>query len=101
MRPNSAACAESAATLPRNTDTIDRHTAAALIGVSTRTLQRWNRLGNGPPRELRGRKVRYSRVEVEGWLFANSRGRDRRTSLSDLQATARERTFESSGPTMK
>jgi predicted DNA-binding transcriptional regulator AlpA len=50
-------------------DAIDRYTTAALIGVSTRTLQRWHDAGYGPARKrLLGRPVRYSRAEVERWI---------------------------------
>jgi hypothetical protein len=36
---------------PDDDDTIDRHQAAALLGVTTRTLQRWHGQGYGPSRK--------------------------------------------------
>jgi phage terminase Nu1 subunit (DNA packaging protein) len=54
---------------PADTDTIDRHTAARMLGVTVRTLQRWHSAGYGPPRKpSRGRGVGYSRAEVQQWL---------------------------------
>lgn len=59
---------------PDDDDTIDRHQAAALLGVTTRTLQRWHRQGYGPSRKnWLSRSVGYSRAEVEAWV-ANDRG---------------------------
>jgi hypothetical protein len=54
---------------PDDTDTIDRHAAARMLGVTVRTLQRWHRAGYGPPRKAwRGRGVGYSRAQVQRWL---------------------------------
>jgi hypothetical protein len=53
---------------PVNTDTIDRHTAAQMLDVHFRTLQRWHHAGYGPPREPSRRRVAYSRAEVEQWI---------------------------------
>jgi predicted DNA-binding transcriptional regulator AlpA len=54
---------------PDDTDTIDRHEAARMLGVTIRTLQRWHRQGYGPPRKRwLGRGVGYSRAEVEQWI---------------------------------
>jgi len=38
------------------------------LGVSVRTLGRWNALRQGPPRISIGRQVLYSRVSVDNWL---------------------------------
>ena len=48
-------------------DTIDQDEAAAIIGKSTKTLQRWRAIGYGPSFKLDGRYVSYSRAEVEAW----------------------------------
>jgi phage terminase Nu1 subunit (DNA packaging protein) len=54
---------------PDDTDTIDRHAAARMLGVTFRTLQRWHRAEYGPPRKRwRGRQVGYSRAQVQQWL---------------------------------
>jgi phage terminase Nu1 subunit (DNA packaging protein) len=54
---------------PNNTDSINRHTAACMLGVTFRTLQRWHHSGYGPPRKpWRGRGVGYSRAQVQQWL---------------------------------
>jgi len=48
---------------------IDRHTTAALLGVTPRTLQRWHNTGIGPKR-VSGPgwlSVLYWRSEVEQW----------------------------------
>jgi hypothetical protein len=51
---------------------IDRHTTAALLGVTPRTLQRWHNAGIGPKR-VPGPgwlSVLYRRSEVEQWKSA-------------------------------
>ena len=40
------------------------------INKSPRTLQRWHRLGIGPPRTLIGKTVAYRRDGVRDWLLA-------------------------------
>ncbi len=42
---------------------------AAELGGSRRTLQRWHRLRQGPPRTLVGKKIRYRRASVAAWLL--------------------------------
>jgi hypothetical protein len=48
-------------------DTIDQDEAAAIIGKSTKTLQRWRDREYGPPFELDGRYVSYSRAATQAW----------------------------------
>ena len=38
------------------------------INKSPRTLQRWHRLGIGPPRTLIGKTIAYRRAGVRDWL---------------------------------
>ena len=38
------------------------------INKSPRTLQRWDRLGIGPPRTLIGKTIMYRREAVAAWL---------------------------------
>ncbi len=38
------------------------------LGISRRTLQRWHRLREGPPRTLVGKKIMYRREAVAAWL---------------------------------
>ena len=52
------------------TDLIERATAAELLGVHPRTLDRWHLFGDGPPRILVGRQVRYRLSAIQGWLVA-------------------------------
>ena len=44
------------------------------LGISRRTLQRWHRLREGPPRTLVGKKIKYRRVSVAAWLLEQERG---------------------------
>lgn len=53
----------SSATALMNADDV-----AAILGVSRRTLSRWNRLRKGPPRIKVGRSMLYSRSSLFGWL---------------------------------
>src|SRR5262249_41374435 len=56
-----------------DSDIIDRHVAAALLGVSARTLQRWHNTGFGPAREpWPGRQVGYSKTVLESWRKTHS-----------------------------
>jgi hypothetical protein len=48
-------------------DTIDEDEAAAIIGKSTKTLQRWRDREYGPPFELDSRYVSYSRAATQAW----------------------------------
>ncbi|MCZ6495914.1 MAG: DNA-binding protein [Alphaproteobacteria bacterium] len=40
------------------------------LDKSRRTLQRWHRLGIGPPRTLIGKTISYRRESVRDWLIA-------------------------------
>lgn len=44
----------------------DRETAD-LLRVTIRTMMRWRRSGNGPPYTRTGRRLLYSRREIEAW----------------------------------
>jgi hypothetical protein len=60
----------------RNTslsELIDRATAAAMLGVSPRTLDRWHHLRKGPARVQYGTNglVRYRVVDLEEWIIRN------------------------------
>jgi excisionase family DNA binding protein len=47
---------------------LTRKEAAALLGLSTRTLSQWAWKGTGPPfRRIQG-NVRYPREELEAWI---------------------------------
>jgi hypothetical protein len=54
-------------------DLINRHTTAATLRVTIRTLQRWHDTGFGPPRrnEPGKRPIWYSRTEVEQWAASH------------------------------
>jgi predicted DNA-binding transcriptional regulator AlpA len=66
-------------------DQIDRHTTAAMLGITIRTLQRWHHHQYGPKR-LSGTRVRYSRAEVEAWIAKHGQGshRPRSTTKSSV-----------------
>ncbi len=56
----------------RQLDLIGRHTAAKILGIDIRTLQRWHHQHIGPERknEDHKRPIQYSRTEVEKWAAA-------------------------------
>jgi hypothetical protein len=54
-------------------DQIDRHTTGAMLGITTRTLDRWHRAQYGPKR-LPTHPIRYRRSEVEAWVAKHGRG---------------------------
>ena len=47
---------------------------APVIRKSPRTLQRWRRLGEGPPHTKIGRTVYYNLEAVRKWLASSERG---------------------------
>ena len=58
---------------------LDTPRAAKMLGMSSRTLEKWRGLGTGPPYLKLGRRVLYSTTELETWLKSR-----RRQSTSEL-----------------
>jgi predicted DNA-binding transcriptional regulator AlpA len=58
---------------------VKRHEAAALLGVSTRTLQRWHKQGFGPRRSI-GKRFYYIESEIQEWIASHGRGGKRSDS---------------------
>jgi predicted site-specific integrase-resolvase len=56
---------------------VKRHDAAAMLGISTRTLQRWHRQGYGPARS-RGKRFHYFKSEIEDWIATHGSGGKRK-----------------------
>ena len=54
-------------------DMISEHELAALFGKSTRTLQRWRRLGIGPPWFRLGETVFYRAEPTRNWFLEQER----------------------------
>ena len=50
---------------------------ATYLGVTTRTLQRWEVHRMGPPRVVIGRQVFYRAASVDEWLQSRERRRGR------------------------
>jgi len=46
---------------------------AAELGVSVRTLRRWNNRSDAPQRVKRGRRLMYRRADVQHWFEAARR----------------------------
>lgn len=46
---------------------------AAELGVTPRTVQRWNARRIGPPKIKIGKRVYYRREAVEAWMLAHER----------------------------
>jgi hypothetical protein len=55
-------------------DFLSQGEAAAELKVCERTLDRWHRLGEGPPITRLGRRILYRRSSLQAWL----RGREQR-----------------------
>ena len=47
---------------------LEQDEAAAELKVCQRTLDRWRRLGDGPPITKIGRRVLYRRSSLQAWL---------------------------------
>ena len=58
--------------------------AAAFLGLSPRTLDRYRVNGDGPAFHKFGNRVRYARADLEAWASAR-----RRTSTSDTGEAGR------------
>jgi predicted DNA-binding transcriptional regulator AlpA len=56
-------------------DFLEQDEAAAELQVSRRTLDRWRRLGEGPPITKIGRRVYYRRMSLQQWLCAREQQR--------------------------
>ncbi len=54
-------------------DWTSRATAAAVLGITPRTLLRWHHQNYGPKRELKSDRC-YSRAEVEAWVAEHGPG---------------------------
>jgi hypothetical protein len=54
-------------------DFLTKQELATELDRETRTLDRWDALGIGPPRTRVGRKVLYRRASVRRWLAAQER----------------------------
>jgi predicted DNA-binding transcriptional regulator AlpA len=53
-------------------DQIDRHTTAAMLGITIRTLLRWHHQNFGPKRfVLSPGRYEYRRAEMEAWIAEN------------------------------
>jgi len=59
-------------------DFLTQSEAAAELKVCERMLDRWHRLGEGPPITKLGRRVLYRRSSMQAWL----RGREHQESAS-------------------
>lgn len=63
-----------AATVPRTPEIMLMQDAARFLGVSRKVLWRWNTLGVGPPRALKGKRYWYAREALKEWLRNGARG---------------------------
>ncbi|MGO9326693.1 MAG: helix-turn-helix transcriptional regulator [Steroidobacteraceae bacterium] len=57
------------------TDFLEQDEAAAELKVCSRTLDRWRRLGEGPPITKLGRRILYNRSSLRAWLGAREQQR--------------------------
>lgn len=54
-------------------DFLSQREAASELKVCERTLDRWRRLGEGPPITKLGRRILYRRTSLQSWLRARER----------------------------
>jgi hypothetical protein len=57
-------------------DFLTQDEAAAELKICERTLDRWRRLGEGPPITKLGRRVLYRRSSLQAWLRTRERHGD-------------------------
>jgi hypothetical protein len=60
-------------------DFLTQREAAAELKICERTLDRWRRLGEGPPTTKVGRRTYYRRPTLRAWLCAREAARKRVT----------------------
>jgi hypothetical protein len=53
---------------PTRKELISVQDLAVGVGVSIRTLRRWNKLPGAPKRYRKGRRLMYRRADVQAWL---------------------------------
>ena len=58
-------------------------TAAQILGVSRRTLEKWRVVGGGPRFRKFGRAVRYARADLHEWAEEQAR-----VSTSDTEVSS-------------
>jgi hypothetical protein len=63
---------------PTNLQRKSTDAAAAHLGISSRTLEKWRLTGDGPPYIKLGRRVVYDLQDLDAWAVAR-----RRQSTSD------------------
>ena len=52
-------------------DLLDRWATAGVLGISVRTLDRWHRLGFGPPRIRYAGQIRYRLSSLARWVLSH------------------------------
>jgi predicted DNA-binding transcriptional regulator AlpA len=57
-------------------DFLTQDEAAAALKICEKTLDRWRRLGEGPPITKLGRRVLYRRSSLQAWLRTRERRGD-------------------------
>jgi hypothetical protein len=60
-------------------DYLSKSDTAVQLGVTERTLDRWDRLRSGPPRTKMGQAVLYRVDALRAWLKAQEREQPERT----------------------
>jgi hypothetical protein len=70
QRPENATIGEALQSVPDTllADFLTQDEAAAELKICERTLDRWRRLGEGPPTTKLGRRVLYRRSSLQVWL---------------------------------
>ena len=69
-----------------NTNYMNTREAAAFLGLSPRTLDRYRVIGAGPKFHKFGNRVRYLRFDVEAWAAERRYSSTSGKSISDLRA---------------
>ena len=63
-----------AALIPLPSLAVNEQAAAAMLGVSPRTMYAWRTAGIGPKYRRVGGRLLYARAELERWLAAGDAG---------------------------
>lgn len=61
---------------------LDQKRVASLLGISTRTLERYRVSGTGPRYVKLGKLVRYLKTDIDAWIEQNISGSTAQRSTS-------------------
>lgn len=69
---------------------LTQRAAAAYLGISSRTLRRWENDGGGPPKMNVGAHGRYTKSDIDAWLTSVNELQSLSQAIAELRRTSSE-----------